>query len=63
MSLAQVLSHLRAGELIVVRDGDALLQPRHSTMSDGHAAADRNIVDSRELLRNLIAVRKFGRKK
>jgi hypothetical protein len=62
MSLAQVLSHLRVGDLIIVPEGAASLRQRLSTMPGRTAAVDSNTNDSRKLLRNLIAVRKGGKK-
>jgi hypothetical protein len=63
MSLAQILGHLRTGDVIIVREGDAALRLRLSTMP-GHAeVVDANTFDSRKLLRSLIAVRKGGGKK
>ncbi len=64
MSLDQVLNHLRVGELIIVRDGAGSLRQRLSTMPGRVAAVDANAnaIASRKLLRNLIAVRKGGKK-
>jgi hypothetical protein len=62
MSLAQVLSHLRVGDVIIVPEGAASARQRLSTMPGRTAAAHANSIDSRKLLRNLIAVRKGGKK-
>lgn len=62
MSLAQVLNHLRVGDVIIVPDGAASSRQRLSTMPGRTAAVDANTNDSRKLLRNLIAVRKGGKK-
>jgi hypothetical protein len=63
MSLAQVLSHLRTGDVIIVRTNDASLRMRLSTMPGRPAVMDVNAIDSRKLLRSLIAARKDGDKK
>jgi hypothetical protein len=63
MSLAQVLSHLRMGDVIIVRDNDPSLRMRLSTMPGRTLAVDANTIDSRKLLRKLIAARKDGDKK
>jgi hypothetical protein len=62
MSLAQILGHLRTGDVIIVRDNDASQRLRRAIQGrvdvvDGHT------FDSRKLLRNLIAVRHDGVKK
>jgi hypothetical protein len=62
MSLGQVLSHLRVGELIIVRDGANSLRQRLSTGPGRTAAAGASAITSRKLLRNLIAARKGGKK-
>jgi hypothetical protein len=62
MSLAQILGHLRTGDLIIVRDNDASQRPRRSIV-DRVDAVDGNTFDSRKLLRNLIAARHDGVKK
>ncbi len=63
MSLAQILGHLRTGDVIIVRDNDASLRLRLATFP-GHAdVVDGNKFDSRKLLRRLIAARKDGGKK
>ena len=63
MSLAQILGHLRMGDVIIVRDGDAALRLRLSTLPGRADVMDANTFDSRKLLRNLIAARKGGGKK
>ena len=63
MSLAQVLSHLRVGDVIIVPAGAHSVQQRLSTMPGRTAAVQANTIDSRKLLRNLIAARKGGGKK
>jgi hypothetical protein len=60
MSLAQILGHLRTGDVIIVRDNDASQRLRRSILG---RAGDGNTFDSRKLLRNLIAVRHDGVKK
>ena len=62
MSLAQILGHLRTGDLIIVRDNDASQRLRRSVLGRVDAM-DGNTFDSRKLLRNLIAVRHDGVKK
>jgi hypothetical protein len=62
MSLAQILGHLRTGEVIIVRDNDASQRLRQSILGRVDAV-DGNTFDSRKLLRNLIAVRHDGVKK
>ena len=63
MSLTQILGHLRTGDVIIVRDGDAALRRRLSVLPGRADVIDVNTFDSRKLLRNLIAVRKGGGKK
>jgi hypothetical protein len=63
MSLAQILGHLRTGDIIIVREGDAALRLRLSTMPGRAEVVDANTFDSRKLLRSLITVRKGGGKK
>jgi hypothetical protein len=62
MSLAQILGHLRTGDVIIVRDNDASQRLRRSILGRVDAM-DGNTFDSRKLLRNLIAVRHDGVKK
>jgi hypothetical protein len=62
MSLAQILGHLRTGDLIIVRDNDASQRLRRANL-DRVDAVDGNTFDSRKLLRNLIAARHDGVKK
>jgi hypothetical protein len=62
MSLAQILDHLRTGDVIIVRDNDASQRLRRSILGRVDAV-DGNTFDSRKLLRNLIAVRHDGVKK
>ena len=62
MSLAQILGHLRTGDVIIVRDHDASQRLRRSILGRVDAM-DGNTFDSRKLLRNLIAVRHDGVKK
>ena len=62
MSLAQILGHLRTGDVIIVRDNDAS-QRRRRAMLGRVDAVDGRTFDSRKLLRNLIAVRHDGVKK
>jgi hypothetical protein len=61
MSLAQILGHLRTGDVIIVRD-DASQRLRRSILGRVDAV-DGHTFDSRKLLRNLIAVRHDGVKK
>ena len=63
MSLAQILGHLRTGDVIIVRGGDASVRLRLPTAPGRADAAAGNTFDSRKLLRNLIAARKAGGKK
>jgi hypothetical protein len=62
MSLAQILGHLRTGDVIIVRDNDASQRLRRAILGPVDAV-DGNTFDSRKLLRNLIAVRHDGVKK
>ena len=62
MSLAQILGHLRTGDVIIVRDNDASQRLRRSILGRV-GAVDASTFDSRKLLRNLIAVRHDGVKK
>jgi hypothetical protein len=62
MSLAQILGHLRTGDIIIVRDNDASQRLRRAIMGRVDAV-DGSTFDSRKLLRNLIAVRHDGVKK
>ncbi|HZO46274.1 MAG TPA: hypothetical protein VFB68_10305 [Xanthobacteraceae bacterium] len=62
MSLAQILGHLRTGDVIIVRDNGASQRLRRSVLGRVDAM-DGNTFDSRKLLRNLIAVRHDGVKK
>jgi len=63
MSLAQILGHLRTGDVIIVRDNDASLRQRLATLPGRADVVDGNTFDSRKLLRDLIAARKSGGKK
>ena len=62
MSLAQILGHLRTGDVIIVRDNDASQRLRRAILGRVDAV-DGNTFNSRKLLRNLIAVRNDGVKK
>ena len=62
MSLAQILGHLRTGDVIIVRDNDASQRLRRAILGRVDAV-DGSTFDSRKLLRNLIAVRHDGVKK
>ena len=62
MSLAQILGHLRTGDVIIVRDNDASQRLRRAILGRGDAVGGGTF-DSRKLLRNLIAVRHDGVKK
>ena len=64
MSLAQILGHLRTGDVIIVRDGDASLRRGCAGPCwAGRTPWTATHSNSRKLLRNLIAVRKGGGKK
>jgi hypothetical protein len=63
MSLAQILGHLRTGDVIIVRGGDASLRFRLPVGLGRPDAVDVNDIKSRKLLRNLITVRKDGGRK
>jgi hypothetical protein len=63
MSLAQILGHLRTGDVIIVPENDASLRLRLATAPGRASAIEARNFDSRKLLRNLIAVRKGGGKK
>ena len=63
MSLAQILGHLRTGDVIIVRENNASLRLRLSTIPGRADVVDGNKFDARKLLRNLIAARKDGGKK
>jgi hypothetical protein len=62
MSLAQILGHLRTGDVIIVRDNDASQRLRRAIQGRVDAV-DGHTFGSRKLLRNLIAVRHDGVKK
>jgi hypothetical protein len=61
MSLAQILGHLRTGDVIIFRNGDASLRLR--SILGRPDAVDVNEIKARKLLRNLITVRKDGGRK
>lgn len=63
MSVAQLLNHLQAGDVIIVRGVAASMRSRLPSAPDRAGTVDGNAIVSRELLRNLIAVRKGGGKK
>ena len=68
MSLAQILGHLRTGDVIIVRDNDSVRdndasQRLRRAILGPVAAVGGGTFDSRKLLRNLIAVRHDGVKK
>ena len=64
MSLAQILDHLRTGDVIIVRGGDASSRSRlPATLQVRSDAVDGSTINPRQLLRNLIAVRHDGVKK
>jgi hypothetical protein len=64
MSLAQILGHLRMGDVIIVRGNDASsLRLRLPVTLGRPEAVDVNQIKSRKLLRSLITVRKDGGKK
>ena len=62
MSLAQILGHLRTGDVIIVRDNDASQRLRRAILGRVDSVGGSTF-DSRKLLRNLIAVRHDGVKK
>jgi hypothetical protein len=65
MSLAQLLGHLKTGDLIIVRNGgNAALQLSSQTiLRDVAGTQAGDMRKSRRLLRSLIAVRRGGAKK
>jgi hypothetical protein len=63
MSVAQLLGHLRTGDVIIVRGSDASSRLRRPSILERVDAVDGRTIESRELLRNLIAVRMDGGKK
>ena len=64
MSLAQLLGHLKTGDLIIVRGGNAALQlPSQTILRDVSGTQPGDTRKSRRLLRSLIAVRRVGAKK
>jgi len=63
MSLAQILGHLRMGDVIIVRDNDASSRLRLVTVPGRADVVGTRPFDSRKLLRSLIAARKDGGKK
>jgi hypothetical protein len=64
MSLAQILGHLRMGDVIIVRGNDvSSLRLRLPAPLGRPEAVDVNQIKSRKLLRSLITVRKDGGKK
>jgi hypothetical protein len=62
MSLAQILGHLRMGDVIIVR-GDASPRLQLPAMLVRPDAMDDSSIQPRKLLRSLIAVRRDGGKK
>jgi len=65
MSLAQLLGHLKIGDLIIVRSGGnaALQLPSQTILRDVAGTQPGDARKSRRLLRSLIAVRRVGAKK
>jgi hypothetical protein len=63
MSVAKLLDHLQMGNVIIVRGFSAAMSSRHPGASAGADAVKGKATVSRELLRNLIAVRKVGGKR
>jgi hypothetical protein len=63
MILAQILGHLRTGDVIIVRGGDASFRLRLPSILDRVDAVDDSTNESRKLLRSLITVRRDGGKK
>ena len=63
MSLTQLLGHLRTGDVIIVRGGDSSVRLRLPSMVGRVGAVAGNTIESRKLLRSLIAVRMDGAKK
>jgi hypothetical protein len=63
MSLAKLLDHLQMGDVIIVRGAAAAMPSRLQAASMSLEVAEGKAIVSRELLRNLIAVRKVGGKK
>jgi len=62
MSLAQILGHLRMGDVIIVRR-DASPRLRLPATLGRPDVMDGNSIQPRKLLRSLIAVRRDGGKK
>jgi hypothetical protein len=63
MSLAQILDHLRTGNIIIVPGNAAAPRLRLPATLARWDAIDGNSIQPRKLLRNLIAVRRDGAKK
>jgi hypothetical protein len=63
MSVAQLLGHLRTGDVIIVRGNDVSSRQRRPSILERVDAVDGKTIESRKLLRNLIAVRMDGGKK
>ena len=63
MSVAQMLGHLRTGDVIIVRGSAASARMRRPAVLERLDAVDGRPIESRRLLRNLIAVRMDGVKK
>lgn len=62
MSVAQLLGHLRTGDVIIVRGNDASVRSPSSVLGRMGEVGGRTI-QSRKLARSLIAVRLDGPKK
>jgi hypothetical protein len=62
MSVAQLLGHLRMGDVIILRGSASRALPRPS-IPERFGAVDETKIESRKLLRSLIAVRLDGGKK
>jgi hypothetical protein len=62
MSVAQILGHLRTGDVIIVPASDMPRLPRPHIL-DSADAVDGRAIKSHKLLRNLIAIRLDGGKK
>lgn len=63
MSVAKLLDHLHMGDVIIVRGVALALPSRLASAPRRAGAVEGKAIVSRDLLRNLIAVRKVGGKK
>ncbi|MPZ37615.1 MAG: hypothetical protein GEU95_06050 [Rhizobiales bacterium] len=63
MSVAQLLGHLRTGDVIILRGKETQSRPRRPSILERVDAVGGKTIESRKLLRSLIAVRMDGGKK